>query len=66
MWVEVNARVNYPIKASLVMLKESGEINMDNSCHQYCTSWFTIGVANVGTILVVQAWNNHPIARSCK
>ena len=33
---------------------------MDNPCHQFCVSWITIGVSNVGAALVVQAWNNHP------
>ena len=55
--------MNYSIKACLVVLEEIGDINMDSPSHQYCVSWFSIGVANVGTTLVVQAWNNHP--RSC-
>ena len=59
----MGSRVNYPIKASLIAIEESGEINMDNPCHQYCVSWFTIGVTNVGATFVIQAWNNHP--RSC-
>ena len=61
MWVEVNARVNYPIKHCLVWLEENGEINIDDPHQKFCVSWFTIHVANVGTTLVVQAWNDHPI-----
>ena len=36
MWVEINARVNYAIKACLILLEERGEINIDDPVHQYC------------------------------
>ena len=39
MWVEVNARVNYPIKRALQEMSDSGELDMDNEVHKYCTSW---------------------------
>ena len=61
MWVEINARVNYPIKHCLVQLEENGEINIDDPHHKFCISWFTIHVTNVGTTLAVQAWNDHPV-----
>ena len=60
-WVEINARVNYPIKACVIALEEAGDIDMDCSHTKYCVSWYTIGVANVGTNMAVQAWNNHRI-----
>lgn len=60
-WVEINRRVNYPIKSCLIALEEAGDINMDCLHIQYCVSWFTIRVANVGTTIAVDSWNNHPI-----
>ena len=61
-WVEVNSRVNYPIKACLIMMEENGVINMESALHKFCVSWFTIRVCSVGTKLVVEAWNDHPIS----
>ena len=60
-WVEINSRVNYPIKICLRDMQEAGDINMDDPIDQFCTSWFTIRVANIGTIAVVKAWNAHCI-----
>lgn len=60
-WVEINGRVNYPIKSCLIALEEAGDINMDCPYNQYCVSWFAIRVANVGTTIAVNAWNHHPI-----
>lgn len=57
MWVEINGRVNYPLKACLVSLEERGDINMDCAHQKFCVSWFTIRVANIGTTLAIQAWN---------
>lgn len=61
MWVEINSRVNYPIKTCLVALQQNGDIDLDCSHQKYCISWFTLRVANVGTTLAVQSWNDHPI-----
>ena len=61
MWVEINGRVNYPLKACLVELQERGEIDLDCPHQKFCTSWFSIRVSNIGTTLAVQAWNEHPI-----
>ena len=60
-WVEINSRVNYPLKSCLVMMQESGDIDLDCDHQRFCISWFTIRVATVGTALAVEAWNNHPI-----
>ena len=61
MWVEFNTRVNYPVKRVLLDMVENGDINMDDSMHKFCVSWFTIQVANVGVVLLIRAWNNHTI-----
>ncbi|XP_065894563.1 uncharacterized protein [Dysidea avara] len=62
MWVEINTRVNYPIKSCLVSLETAGDIDMDCPHTKYCVSWFTLQVVNVGTTIVVQSWNSHPIS----
>lgn len=61
MWSEINPRVNYPIKAILVEMIENADINIDNSLHLFCVSWFAIKVASVGVELFRRAWNHHPI-----
>ena len=60
-WVEVNARVNYPIKTVLIDMMESGDFSLDNDCDKFCVSWFAIKVAAVGIELFVASWNEHPI-----
>ena len=58
--MEVNSRVNYPIKVVLVEMMENDEISTDPiSC--YCTSFVVIQVANVGISLFISSWNNHTI-----
>ncbi len=59
--MEINARVNYPLKACLIQLEERQDFNMDCTHVKFCVSWFSIRVASVGTSLAVQAWNDHPI-----
>lgn len=64
-WVEINTRVNYPVKACLIAMEESCEIDMDSAVHKFCVSWFAIRVCSVGTTLAVQAWNDHPVPGKC-
>ena len=60
-WLEVNRRVNYPLKIVLVEMMDQGQLVMDAPIDQYCTSWFSIQVANVGVSLFMSSWNQHPI-----
>lgn len=60
-WVEVNSRVNYPVKTVLLEMVEDELINMENELHKFCVSWFSIRVLAVGINLFVASWNNHPI-----
>ena len=60
-WVELNSRVNYPVKNALIVMAERGDIDMGNELHKFCMSWFTIQVTSVGIQLLVGAWNSHPI-----
>lgn len=61
LWVEVNSRVNYPVKKILVEMENAGDINMADDLHKYCVSWFSIKVLTVGAKLFIQSWNSHPI-----
>uniref|UniRef100_A0A1X7TF83 Uncharacterized protein n=1 Tax=Amphimedon queenslandica TaxID=400682 RepID=A0A1X7TF83_AMPQE len=46
MWVEINTRINYPMKSCLNSLQESGDIDMSDSHIKFCVSWFSSRVAN--------------------
>lgn len=63
-WVEVNGRVNYPIKTVLVEMEENGEIDLRSEHVKFCVSWFTMHVAHIGTSIFVAAWNEHRIPGS--
>lgn len=60
-WVELNQRVNYPIKAALCALEADGTIDMDDDVQRFCVSWATVQVAHVGAMIVVRSWNAHRI-----
>lgn len=64
-WVEVNTRVNYPIKEALIEMLEHGDFSVDDVLDKFCVSWFTIKVAAVGIDRFVAAWNEHPIPGMC-
>ena len=59
--MEVNKRINYPLKEVLNQLVHDGQLCMEDPAHQYCCSWLSLRVANVGTRLFVTSWNSHPI-----
>ena len=59
--MELNSRVNYPVKSTLIDMAEHGDIDMDNPLHKFCISWFSIHVTTVGIKLMIKAWNSHPI-----
>ena len=61
MWPEVNQRVNYPIKAALVELVDSDQLDMDNEFVMHCISNLCVQLASAGISQVVQAWNEHRI-----
>ena len=65
MWVEINGRVNYPIKTVLVQMEQNNEFNLNCDHVKYCVSWFTQHVAHVGTTMFVKAWNDHRIPGNC-
>ena len=61
LWVEINSRINYPIKRTLIRMSEVGALNIDNPSDRFCTSWYTLNVANVGVSLFISSWNEHRI-----
>ena len=42
-------------------MERRGDFDIDAPTHKFCVSWFTLQVAQVGTTLFVQSWNEHPI-----
>ena len=62
-WVEVNKRVTYPIKAVIVLMDDERTINMDSSADKYCVSIVLRRVCAVGLRRMVNAWNSHTIPR---
>ena len=61
MWVEVNTRINYPIKRILIQMMENSDFNLDDHLHFFCVSSLTRRVADVGVKLFISAWNYHHI-----
>lgn len=60
-WVEVNKRVNYPLKQILRDMDEDGELN-----HEDRNKWFIIGeyirrICQVGVDRLVTSWNHHAV-----
>ena len=60
-WVEINGRVNYPIKTVLVEMEETGEIDLSYEHAKFCVSWCSMHVAHIGSSIFVAAWNEHHI-----
>ena len=58
--MEVNQRINYPIKRVLINMTEQGMFRQ-SSLTDYCISWFVIQVANIAVTRMIASWNNHPI-----
>ena len=57
--MEVNTRVNYPLKNALVWMQENQDIDMDCAMPKYCVSLMTGTLSQVGLKLHLHAWNNH-------
>ena len=60
-WPEVNQRVVYPIKETLVRMENGPLINMYDPVVQFCVSFITLNVAEVGLKRVIGSWNSHSI-----
>ena len=61
LWVEINSRINYPVKQVLVEMDNNGDINMADSLHRYCVLWIAIEVLKKGAETFICSWNSHTI-----
>ena len=59
--MEINSRVNYPIKECLNQMAEDGLVDMGVPDVKYYVSFVTLHVAQVGLMMAVDAWNSHRI-----
>ena len=59
--MEVNIRVNYPIKTALVEFENNSVFDMENETDKFCVSWVSCQVALYGLQVCIRSWNNHPI-----
>jgi len=62
-WVEVNSRINYPVKSILNNMVFNNLLDMTDDTTKFCVSWVTCRVCAEGAATFVNAWNNHYIDR---
>lgn len=63
MWVEVNSRVNYPLKDVINQFIRNGEIEFSSVTTKCAVSWVLCRVSKVGIERFVAAWNHHSIPK---
>ena len=63
MWVEVNSRVNCPIKSALNSFVEREQLDMAARESKFAVSWVTCKVAKIGLQRFVRAWNCHCVPK---
>ena len=59
--MEVNGRVNYPIKLALNEMNDADDIDLEDTLQQFAVSEVTKQVASHGCKIMVSSWNNHVI-----
>ena len=60
-WVEVNVRINCPIKRIFVEMNNNQMFDMNDDIRKFCVSFVSIQVASFGLETVVASWNEHII-----
>ncbi|XP_068747843.1 uncharacterized protein [Montipora capricornis] len=60
-WVEMNHRVNYPLKRALNAMVNNEEIDMEDEITKFAVSWVTMKICHTGCKQVIDAWNSHCI-----
>lgn len=61
MWLEVNPRINYPIKRQLCEIQRQDDIDFDHPVTMFYVSWVTMYVANDAAEHLIHSWNHHRI-----
>lgn len=46
-------------------MEEKGLISMDEDLIKFCVSWFSVRIANVGTKIAIESWNQHTLCGMC-
>ena len=63
--MEVNSRVNYPLKSALTWMQQHQIIDLDCPISKYCVSVMTGILSQVGLQMHICSWNNHRIPGIC-
>ena len=58
-WPELNSRVNYPVKRTLISIIEENDYSMSDPVLKYCASWISNYICKVGTQHLIMSWS-HP------
>lgn len=61
LWVEINCRVNYPLKCALQNMENAEDLDMNDGVVRHCVSQFGICLSKIAMNNTVQAWNAHTI-----
>ncbi len=61
LWVEINARVNYPLKNALQDMVNNDAIDLEDPVTKYCVSSVASSLSKIGMTAVVNSWNSHSI-----
>uniref|UniRef100_A0A7M5V8Y1 Integrase core domain-containing protein n=1 Tax=Clytia hemisphaerica TaxID=252671 RepID=A0A7M5V8Y1_9CNID len=60
-WVEMNGRVNYPLKTALVWLDNNNIFDINDEIQKYSVSRVSMAVAKYGAGICIRSWNEHHI-----
>ena len=60
-WLEVNHRINYPLKHLLIQMEANQIIDMRDETVKFCVSWVTLQVAQPAIVNFIQSWNSDRI-----
>ncbi|XP_068683153.1 uncharacterized protein [Montipora foliosa] len=64
-WLEMNLRVNYPIKKALNLMVNSELFNLEDEVTKFAVSWVTLQVCQAGSRVVIDSWNAHYVTGLC-
>ena len=60
-WVEVNSRINFPLKTALTNMQQQNVIDMDCPVTKFCVSMMTSILCQVGIQSLISSWNHHHV-----